>query len=48
MEFALFGIDCSIPRELVLFPVLLALATLVGSLPAMTAYRTDVADALSG
>jgi putative ABC transport system permease protein len=48
MEFALFGIDCSIPRELVLFPVLLALATLVGFLPAMTAYRTDVADALSG
>ena len=34
--------------EFVLFPVLLALAALVGFLPAMTAYRTDVADALSG
>ena len=36
------------PLELVLFPVLLLLATLVGFLPAVTAYRTDVADALSG
>ena len=35
-------------EELVLFPVLLALASLVGFIPAMTAYRTDVADALSG
>lgn len=34
--------------EFVLFPVLLSLAALVGFLPAMTAYRTDVADALSG
>ncbi len=33
--------------EFVLFPVLLALAALVGFLPAMTAYRTDVADALT-
>lgn len=33
--------------EFVLFPVLLLLAALVGFLPAMTAYRTDVADALS-
>ena len=35
------------PMEFVLFPVLLALAALVGFLPAMSAYRTDVADALS-
>ncbi len=34
--------------EFVLFPVLLLLASAVGFLPAMTAYRTDVADALSG
>jgi len=33
--------------ELVLFPVLLVLASLVGFVPAMTAYRTDVADALA-
>ena len=33
--------------EGVLFSVLLALAVVVGFLPAMTAYRTDVADALS-
>jgi putative ABC transport system permease protein len=32
--------------ELVLFPVLLVLAALIGFLPGMTAYRTDVADAL--
>lgn len=32
--------------ELVLFPVLLILAALIGFLPGMTAYRTDVADAL--
>ncbi len=36
------------PMELVLFPVLLGLAAIVGFLPAMTAYRTDVADALTG
>ena len=36
------------PWEIVLFPVLLILAILVGFLPAMTAYRTDVADALHG
>jgi putative ABC transport system permease protein len=35
------------PIELVLFPVLLVLASLVGFIPAMTAYRTDVADALA-
>ena len=34
------------PLEFVLFPVLLVLAALVGFLPAMTAYRTNVADAL--
>lgn len=33
--------------ELILFSVLLAMAVMVGFLPAMTAYRTDVADALS-
>jgi putative ABC transport system permease protein len=36
------------PWEFVLFPVLLVLATVVGFLPALTAYRTDVADALHG
>ena len=36
------------PWELVLFPVLLVLGALVGFLPAMAAYRTDVADALNG
>ena len=35
------------PMEFVLFPVLLVLGALVGFLPAMTAYRTNVADALS-
>jgi putative ABC transport system permease protein len=33
--------------ELVLFPVLLVMAILIGFLPGMTAYRTDVADSLS-
>ena len=33
--------------EAVLFPVLVGLAVLVGFLPAMTAYRTNVADSLS-
>lgn len=33
--------------ELVIIPALIALAALVGYLPAMTAYRTDVAKALS-
>ncbi len=36
------------PWEFVLFPVLLVLGALVGFLPAMAAYRTDVADALNG
>ena len=35
------------PIELVLFPILLLLASMVGFIPAMTAYRTDVADALA-
>jgi putative ABC transport system permease protein len=35
------------PLELTLIPALLALASLVGFLPGLTAYRTDVADALS-
>jgi putative ABC transport system permease protein len=35
------------PWEGILFPVLVGLAVLVGFLPAMTAYRTNVADALS-
>lgn len=34
------------PWEFILFPVLLVLAILVGFLPATTAYRTNVADAL--
>jgi putative ABC transport system permease protein len=33
--------------EAILFPVLVGLAALVGFLPAMTAYRTNVADALN-
>lgn len=33
--------------ELVLFPVLIVMATLVGFLPGLTAYRTDVADSLN-
>ncbi len=35
------------PREAILFPVLVGLAALVGFLPALTAYRTNVSDALS-
>ena len=33
--------------ELVLFPVLLVMAVLIGILPGMTAYRTDVAESLN-
>lgn len=33
--------------ELILFPILIGMATLVGFLPGLTAYRTDVADSLS-
>lgn len=36
------------PVEFVVIPVLIAMASLVGFLPAMTAYRTDVAEALQG
>lgn len=35
------------PLELVLFPVLLVLGSLIGFLPGLAAYRTDVAAALS-
>lgn len=35
------------PLELILFPVLMVMATLVGFLPGLTAYRTDVAESLS-
>jgi putative ABC transport system permease protein len=35
-------------QELVLIPGLVALASLVGFLPALAAYRTDVAKALAG
>ena len=34
--------------ELFIFPALFVLASLVGLLPALTAYRTDVAKSLSG
>jgi putative ABC transport system permease protein len=36
------------PTELLLVPALVAFATLVGFLPALTAYRTDVAKTLGG
>jgi putative ABC transport system permease protein len=36
------------PIELVLIPILIVLATLAGFVPAMTAYRTDVARSLTG
>ncbi len=35
------------PLEFIIVPVMVVMATLVGFLPALTAYRTDVADALS-
>ena len=35
------------PIELVVIPVTLVMGTLIGFLPGLTAYRTDVADALS-
>ena len=35
-------------QELVLIPGLVVLASLVGFLPALSAYRTDVAKALAG
>ncbi len=45
----LFGgaLPLTIPYELVLIPCLVVLASLVGFLPAMYAYRTDVAKALT-
>ena len=36
------------PKEMMLIPALVVLASLVGFLPAMSAYRTDVAKALAG
>ena len=36
-----------VPYELILIPGLIVLAALAGYLPAMSAYRTDVAKALS-
>lgn len=36
------------PLELVLLPTMIVLASLVGFIPGMTAYRTDVAKALAG
>ena len=36
------------PFEFILFPILLVLGVLVGFLPAMSAYKTNVADALQG
>ena len=35
------------PAEAVLFPVLFVMAVLIGILPGMTAYQTDVASSLS-
>jgi putative ABC transport system permease protein len=43
----LIGFPPLMPTEIFLIPGLVALAALVGYLPAMTAYRTDVAQALS-
>jgi putative ABC transport system permease protein len=36
------------PKEIILIPALVVLASLVGFLPAVSAYRTDVAKALAG
>ena len=36
------------PQELILIPALVVLASIVGFLPALSAYRTDVAKALAG
>jgi putative ABC transport system permease protein len=36
------------PKEMILIPALVVLASLVGFLPAVSAYRTDVAKALAG
>ncbi len=48
-DFELLGLGAiirSVPPELLLIPALLSLAVLVGFLPAMAAYRTDVAKSL--
>ncbi len=42
------GTPVSVPIELVLIPGLIVAAMLAGLLPAIAAYRTDVAKALSG
>lgn len=34
-------------KELILFPALVALASLIGIIPGLTAYRTDVASNLN-
>jgi putative ABC transport system permease protein len=41
------GTPLMIPYEVILIPALVVLASLVGFLPAMSAYRTDVAKALT-
>jgi putative ABC transport system permease protein len=41
------GLFQFVPLELVIIPGLIALAAIVGYLPALVAYRTDVAKALS-
>jgi putative ABC transport system permease protein len=43
----LFGRLVQVPFELLLVPGLLILASVVGYLPAMSAYRTDVAKSLT-
>jgi putative ABC transport system permease protein len=45
VSLGLFQFD---PKEMMLIPALVVLASLVGFLPAMSAYRTDVAKALAG
>ena len=45
VSLGLFQFD---PKEMMLIPALVVLASLVGFLPAVSAYRTDVAKALAG
>lgn len=45
VSLGLFQFD---PKEMILIPALVVLASLVGFLPAVSAYRTDVAKALAG
>jgi putative ABC transport system permease protein len=47
IELRIWETNLTFPTEPVLVPCLIAFATLVGFLPATTAYRTDVAKALS-